>query len=566
MQKNVSKIYPQKWVRLLILLGFCAGLYFVNLGQWDLWNPDEPRYAQVAKEIVKGGDWILLHMNGKTYGDKPPLFFWLIGLSSYLWGDFTPFSVRFPSALFGTLTVILTFFMGRSLYTSRTGFLSGLILATSVEFAYLSTRGSIDATLTFFTTASLLCFFQWHRCRLLHPSPPPSGERERERGASAGHESLIRNLLIYGFYMSMALATLTKGPVGFILPLLVSLIYLLILKDWKGIKRMRLLSGMTLFLLVVLLWYLPAVARGGDAYLRETLFKHTVDAYAKGWTHVRPIYYYFYNFPLDFLPWFVFLPAAIAYAYSKEMNEKRKNSLFLLVWFVVIFVFFTLSKGKRAIYLLPLYPAASLMVGKLWDDFISGHMDSFRQEWISLPLYGFAGLVLVAGAAAPWVVSTRLPDYFPYSLPMAFVLTVGGLALFVFYRFKKYGTVLFLIVIMIAVGFFYTLRVVFPLVNPFKSARFISQEVNSRIQPGEKLGLYGGWGPGPYNFYTGIVPIVELEKKEDLLHFLQSSERVFCLLTFRDFRSFQTKEGWPEVQLIDRRGVGGNDMVLISNR
>jgi len=108
--------------------------------------------------------------------------------------------------------------------------------------------------------------------------------------------------------------------------------------------------------------------------------------------------------------------------------------------------------------------------------------------------------------------------------------------------------------------------VIFPLVNPYKSARYISEEVTSRILPEEKLGIYGDLGTGPYNFYTGIVPILDMEKKEDLFRFLQSTERVFCILLFSDFHSFQTMEGWPRVQLITRRKVGSNDVVLISNR
>ena len=119
---------------------------------------------------------------------------------------------------------------------------------------------------------------------------------------------------------------------------------------------------------------------------------------------------------------------------------------------------------------------------------------------------------------------------------------------------------------MVAGGFFYTLRVVFPLANPYKSARFISQEITSRIQTGEKLGLYGDFGTGPYNFYTGIVPILELEKERDLFPFLQSKERVFCLIKFRDFSRIQMTEGRPEIQLITRRKVGDDDVILISNR
>ena len=549
-EHRFSKIYPQKWVQIIILLGFCFVLYFINLGRWDLWNPDEPRYAQVAREMVNGGDWILMHFNGKIYGDKPPLFFWLISLSSYLWQGFTSYSARFPSALFGTFTVLLTFLLGKELYTCRTGFLSGFILATSLGFAYLSTRANIDATLTFFTTASLFCFFQHYRY----------SKKEKS------HPKKIKGLLIYGFYIAMALATLTKGPVGFILPLLISLAYLLIQKDWRGIREMRLLPGMLLFIAIVLSWYLSAIWKGGQGYLNETLFHQTIDRYSKGWSHVHPIYYYLYKFPVDFLPWIFFLPAAMIYGFSKEVIVKKKEFLFLLTWFIVIFLFFSISKGKRGLYLLPVFPAVSLIVGKFWNDFISDVMDHFRHEWISFPLYGLMGLSLIAGAAIPWVVSMKFPFYLPYSLPIAFLMIGGSLALFVLFRSKNYGATLFVIVGMMAGGFFYASTIVFPLVNPYKSARFICQEITSRIQPGERLGLYGGIGTGPYNFYTMIVPILELEKEEDFFRFLQSSERVFCLIKFRDFSRLQTKEESLKIQLIARRNVGDDDIVLISNR
>jgi 4-amino-4-deoxy-L-arabinose transferase-like glycosyltransferase len=329
---------------------------------------------------------------------------------------------------------------------------------------------------------------------------------------------------------------------------------------------MKLLPGMILFIVIVLAWYFPALLRGGKNYFDETLLRNSIDRFAEGTTHVRPFYYYFYNYPADFLPWIFFLPSAIIYGFSKGVVEKRKDFLFLLIWFAVIFIFFSLSKGKRGLYLLPLYPAASLMIGKLWDDFISLSIKKYRHEWITIPLYGLMVIFLIIGIAIPWVVSAKIYSYLSYSLPVAFLMVGGSLGMFFLYRKKNYGVILLLLIGMIAGGFFYTWRVVFPLVNPYKSARFISQEITSRIQPGEKLGLYGGFVTGPYNFYTGIVPIEELEKREALFNFLRSSERVFCLIKYRDFMQFQTWEERPEVQLIARRKVGGDDIVLISNR
>ena len=541
---------PQPWAQVALLLGLCIVIYFINLGQWDLWSPDEPRYAEVSREMVNGGDWILMHRNGNLYTDKPPLFFWAVAISSFLWQGMTPFSVRFPSALFGTLTVLLTFFIGKRLYSSRTGFLSGLILATSFQFAYLSTRGNIDTTLTFFTTASMLCFLKWYQ-------QSKEGETSLEG---------MKGLSFYGYYIGMALATLAKGPIGFILPLLGTLLFLLVQKDWKGIKAMRLLPGSLIFLAIVLAWYLPAILIGGKEYLEATLFHHSFDRFAKGSAHIRPIYYFFYNFPADFLPWIIFLPAAMVYGFSRAMKAKRKEFLFLMIWFIFIFLFFTLSKGKRGLYLLPLFPAVSLMIGKLWEDFISFSMRHFRNEWIILPLYVLMGVFLVGGVAMPWMISVKFPSYFSYSLPIAFLLVGVAVSLFVFNRFKYYGAIFFLLIGLMAGGFFYTLRVVFPLVNPYKSARFICEEITSRIQPGEKLAIYGDFEPGPFNFYTGIVPIRVFEEEEALFNFLRSPERVFCLLKSRDFLKFEPIEGKPEAQLIVRRKIGDGDFVLVSNR
>jgi 4-amino-4-deoxy-L-arabinose transferase-like glycosyltransferase len=551
MENQFCKIYDRKWIPILILLGVCYFLYFFNLGLWDLWVPDEPKYAQVAKEMVDGGDWILMHFNGAVYGDKPPLFFWLIALSSYLWQGFSSFSVRFPSAVFGTLTVLLTFLMGKRLYSSRTGFLSALILATSVHFIYLSTRANIDVTLTFFTTTSLFCFFLWY-------------EYGSEKGLNENRH--LESLLIYGFYVSMAFATLAKGPIGFILPLLVSLIFLFTQKDYKQIKRMKLLPGIPLLVAIVLAWYVPAVLSGGKAYVEENLLRHTTEAYAKGWTHPRPIYYYFYTFPAAFLPWIFFLPGAIAQGLSKSMTGKRKGFLFFLVWFTVIFTFFSLSKSKRDLYLLPVFPAVSLMVGKFWDDFISHPLDRYWHRWIIFPLFGIVGFGLIAGVALPYVASIKFPSYLPYILPVAVMSAGFSIALLIFCRFKNYRAILLLLIGMMVGGSFYASRVILPAVNPHVSARLMSEEIKSRIQPGDKLATYRGIGVDPYNYYTGIVPIPMIHTEAALLDFVRSSERVFCLLRLSDFSELFNREGKPKVVLIARRRVRRDDVVLISNR
>jgi 4-amino-4-deoxy-L-arabinose transferase-like glycosyltransferase len=548
----------------------------LGVGRWDLWSPDEPRYAQVAKEMVNGGDWILMHYNGRTYGDKPPLFFWLIALSSYLWGGFTSYSARFPAALFGTFTVLLTFFFGRNLHSPRTGFLSSLVLATSFEFAYLSTRANIDTTLTFFTTTSMFCFFRWYQLN--------KDVRTSREG--------MKGLWFYGFYIGMALGTLTKGPVGFALPLLVSLTYLILQEDWKGLKGMRLLPGMLLSMGIVLSWYLPAVLKGGETYLYETLFHQTVSRFFRGTSHYGPFYFYFLNFPIDFLPWFLFLPGALTYSLSRKETRVPKEYLFLIVWFISIFLFFSISKGKRHIYLLPLYPAASLLVGRLLSEYLWGHIrDSFREIWVSIPIYLLIILFFFMGVVLYWIPAVAISSVEP-SVPKILEAIIKGakvgneylsyipresISLFIFLSFgssiilllsfalkRKSGVFIFLVVT-VAVGFFSGTRFIFPLVNPYKSDRFISQEIRQIMKPGEKLAV-GGLVTGPYNFYTGIVPIIELENEKEIIDFFHAKERIFCLLRFRDYEKLRSVNLGIPLYLMTRRKTGGSDIVLVSNQ
>ncbi|OGP95031.1 MAG: hypothetical protein A2157_04705 [Deltaproteobacteria bacterium RBG_16_47_11] len=577
---RLGQLFQQPWVQVIVLLVFCSLLFILGVGCWDLWNPDEPRYGQVAKEMVERGDWILMHVNGNTYEDKPPLFFWLIALSSFLWQGFTSFSVRFPSAFLSTLTVLLTFFLGKKLYGSRTGFLSAVVLATSFEFAYLSTRANIDATLTFITTASIFLFLQWHQHN------KAEGKEDKDK----------KSLCIYGFYIGMGLATLAKGPVGFILPLLVSLVYLSVQKDWKAMKRMRLLTGMLLLIVIVLCWYLPAVLKGGQAFLNETLLHQTIVRFAKGTSHVRPIYYYLINFPVDFLPWFLFLPGAIVYGLSKRREGISKDFLFLLVWFVVIFLFFSFSKGKRAIYLLPLYPAASLLVGRFWDDYLSGSgRFSVRKTWITLPAYLFVVIfflmgtfLLMAPAIANFSIEPSTPQllksivkgagsgakylsYVPrWSVIPFIILLVGSGILLTLSQALKYKSLVFILLAATAgMGFFYTTRVIFPLVNPYKSARFISQEIVQTMKAGGKLVIYGDSGSArtsQFNFYSEIVPILEIENEKEIIDLFRSKEKIFCLVEYDDYERLIRKHTDLSLTLIIRRGVGNRDMVFVSNR
>jgi uncharacterized membrane protein YhaH (DUF805 family) len=361
-------------------------------------------------------------------------------------------------------------------------------------------------------------------------------------------------------------------------------------------KRMRLLTGMALCFIVVLSWYLPAVLKGGQDFINETLLHNTIERFARGSSHVRPIYYYLTNFPVDFLPWFLFLPGAIVYGFSERKKGVSRGFLFLLIWFVVIFLFFSFSKGKRAIYLLPLYPAASLMVGGFWDDYLSGSgRFSVREIWITLPVYLLIiifllmGIFLYAvpivanfsiGSSAPKILkmiikgagtATEYLSYVPRWSILPFIfLPVASAILLSFAHLLRYKSIVFiLIVATVAIAFFYTTRVIFPLVNPYKSARFVSQEIVQTMKTGGKLVIYGDSGSAltsQFNFYSGIVPILEIEDEKEIIDLFHSKEKVFCLVEYDDYERLIRKCTDLSLSLITRRAVGSRDMALVSNQ
>jgi 4-amino-4-deoxy-L-arabinose transferase-like glycosyltransferase len=319
----------KKYVFALLAIGMV--LFIFNLGGRDLWEPDETRYAVVAREMKETGNWILPHLNGEVYAEKPPFSFWLVNLSTFFLGRNNELANRLPSALAGLMTLFVTFLLGEKLFRPRVGFLSAMVLGTCILFPQLSRWMMLDSLFTLFF---LLALFSFHL----------GYEKEKRRR---------RYYLLAGLFTGLAI--LTKGPVAY-LTLSIFLIFAGFQKNMKGFWCRDLLLGFLLSVMVVLIWWIPACWFGGKDYIHWILFKQVVGTYVEGGRHfhVEPFYFYFIRFPVEFFPWIVFLPTALILGLGKEFG-KRKEFLFLSIWFFFIFLFFTLSKGKKDNYLLPLY-------------------------------------------------------------------------------------------------------------------------------------------------------------------------------------------------------------------
>lgn len=326
------------------LLIATALLYTLGLAGIDLWAPDEPRYAAIAEELRSGRHgWTgaaLLHLNGEPYSQKPPLYFWLAAAFGWPFGRVGELAARLPSALAGVGSVAGVYWIGRLLrYPPPSAWLSAALLATSFRFAFTARRAQLDVLLTGFELAAIALFLLIETRR---------GGIEAARGQPA---------MLFGLHASLGAAALVKGPVGW-LPLLVFAAYL----AWEG----RLAAYRKLFpawsgLLSVgplALWIGAAIALAPEGFAREAVGTNVFARFFAGSSHARPFYYYAYQLPLDFLPWSLLWPMAIA---ALVRSASTSTTRFLGAWILVPLAFFSLSAGKRGLYLLPIFPALALL-------------------------------------------------------------------------------------------------------------------------------------------------------------------------------------------------------------
>ncbi len=360
------------------LLGFSLFLYFWGLGRIPFYTKGEPREATEVWEEIHAGEWILPLRNGHELPSKPPLFHWLGGLTALATGKVDEFSVRFPSALLATATVFLVFWAGARRWGTAAGVYAGFMLATNFEWIRAATTARVDMTLTAFLVGAFVAF------DVIQSAPKPSP----------------RALL--AFYVCMGLAALGKGPVGILLPALVVVTTLAFRRDFGRLRQMHLVTGGVLTLLIAGSWYALAIARGGEAFVKKQLLVENllrfVAAESSGAGHSHPFYYMIGGFFTGFAPWsFLVFPLG-AYLYQNRQRLVALGYLYPLVWFGVVFSFYSLSASKRTVYLLPLYPAATLLLGAWWSRLTTekSSMPSAAVRLLQLTGAVMAILVLIA--------------------------------------------------------------------------------------------------------------------------------------------------------------------------
>ena len=339
---------------LLALLALSGLLFFLGLGDMGLTDRDEGRNAEAGREMFESGDRLTPTFNGELRVAKPVFLYWLMDRSYRLFGV-NEFAARFPSALFG-VGLILIHYLFLVHQRDRTVALFGaLMLLLNLEILGLGRMALTDSVLIFFITASLYGFWLG-----LHG------------------EGGIRRW-IWAFYIGMALATLTKGPVGFAVPLIVAAIYLTWTRRWQDYWQKGFpLAGMSLFILLATPWYAAMFLVHGDAYASGAK-ANTIGRFLNPMEgHHGTIFFYLPVLLLGFFPWSALLPVPLYRTLKNwylarrahlqpDAAETSELDLFAALWVVGVFLFFTASSTRLPHYIGPLFPAAALLTASYWS-------------------------------------------------------------------------------------------------------------------------------------------------------------------------------------------------------
>jgi 4-amino-4-deoxy-L-arabinose transferase-like glycosyltransferase len=388
---NLRSLRGRTWSAVGLILAVTLPQFLWGLGYCNIWIPLEARYALVAREMSEGGPWILPHLAGQVYPDKPPLLFWSIALISSLSSGVTEWTVRLPSAFAAIGVCLITGGMGARLFSPNAAIFAALVLATSGGFFWSGRQALPDMLLTLWTTGACWALWEWVVAK--RPIAP----------------------IVAG--LCLGLATLTKGPVGFVLPILTAIAYLTVRRHLRVLWARDGLLCLGTFLGVTLTWFVPAIVQGGMAYAQATLWHHTLERYVWAWEHNAPWYFYFGAFPAEFLPWTLFLPQALIYGVQRRQSQTHEGWWFTLCWLVAVLIFFSISTGKRDIYILPMFPAAALLVGWIWSCWWDSPANGMAGWAMRLPIIILA-LGLLRLAAGMWrVVGGLVPTNSTLLLP-----------------------------------------------------------------------------------------------------------------------------------------------------
>lgn len=506
------------YIHILILLLVSAVVFGFKVGEQDFWGSHwEARRAEVSREMVVSGNWLIPYLNGDPFVTKPPLYYWATALAFSVTGKFDELGARLPSIISAALGVLVTYLWACSLFSRRTGLFAGLILATNFLYNWMARTAACDMMLTLFTTTSLCCFTLGY-------------QRRKETYILWGQPRKAATLWYLLSAVCMGLGNLAKSPIGIAVPFLAIAGFILITRDWKLIAETKPWWGGVIFLLIVLPWFILVYQKVPDfldVLHQETLFRYTHPMESPNY---RPFYYYIPKLGA-FAPWIIFLPGVIVSLFSRKPKTRSTSHIFLIIAFLTTFLLFSSVSSKRDYYLLPLYPVLSILVAELWDAYISMKSEiGQRWTWKTMdgPIFGFAALLCLAGIAAPIGVKLYLPSQYLWKSVGFGMLMLGiGVALFVTFFHGRALKTFGIHVMATLIIYLFVLTVILPEINVYRSRKAFFLEV-ANIISNHHLATYRYSGFAPQFYLQRIVPQVNTIGELDALY--QQSEPTFIVM------------------------------------
>ena len=381
--------------------------FFHHFANRDFWSSHEARAAMNANSILDGTSLLLPKIyDGSDDLQKPPFYYWLVaGISRLRTTDVDAVSVRLPSAFAASGIIVLLFFFLWKNHDLYAGILGGTILLTCIHFGWLARIGRIDMAMAFFTTSSVLAFYQ--------------------SGKSLGKTKIILLVLTY---VSILISVLMKGlpALVLILPLFAFWIFFDGAQketneaglSWfaiflRGIKRYRLLSGLFAVVFISCI-YFYGINKQSDGKFFEVFFgyHHWVRAMGNGALRSHPPWFYIYQFFIDFVPWSPIFYCCVIAVFTTRRFKLSSLHWFGLIWFLAMFLTLSLVSYKRADYLLPAYPGAALFLGVLLSDALKV---GFSRGFLTTRMFfaSIAGLLIASTIGWVWFVDFYLPKLEP---------------------------------------------------------------------------------------------------------------------------------------------------------
>lgn len=366
------------------LLLLCYFIFFFNIGNYALMDVDETRYVSMARDMFHSKDFLTLYLNGEYFFEKPPLYFWGECLSFALFGKVNEFTARFPVALYGTLSTLLVYFTGKKIISRRYGFISALILATTLEFVMLAKFAILDIVVTTCIGFSVMFGF-----------------------LTQFVNDKNKKYMWWLFYIFSGLAVMAKGIPGFVVPFAVMFFVTLYNKTFKQIfKPQYILPGFALFFLIVLPWHIVMLKMHDPLFFNEYIMKHHINRFfsSSEIDREQPFYFYFVTVLWGLIPW-VFSGIAVGITKLKtfkniavsELNNSQKFMMFNIIAFIVTMLFFSSSSTKLITYILPVYFFTAFILGFIWEDYIFN--EKYKKP-VNLSVYILGGICIFAAIVA----------------------------------------------------------------------------------------------------------------------------------------------------------------------